>query len=146
LRIAIIAPVAVPIPVMGYGGIEIEAQWFATELARRGHDVTLMGNVVEGPSPMGWDGLPIETETAPLRLDRYGLLKGFEVIQDFSHAKVCRLARIPPSVRYWATAMWTDQNVPGHTVYPSEAVREAFRDPKAPVIPLGVPLDDVPAT
>lgn len=143
MKLAIIAPVAVPIPVTGYGGIEIEAQWLATEFARRGHDVILMGNVPEGPSPMGWTGLPIETEAAPLRLDRYGLLGGFDVVHDLTHAKVCRLVRFPARTQYWATAMWTDQNVPGRTVYPSEAVRDSFKDPAGPVIPLGVPLDGI---
>ncbi len=143
MKIAVIAPVGVPIPVTGYGGIELEAQWFATELASRGHEVTLMADVEDGPSPMGWTGLHLETESAPLRLDRYGLLKGFDVIHDFSHAKLCRMVRLPPSVRYLSTTMWTDIQS-GHDVYPSHAVREAFKDPKAPVIPLGVPVDEPP--
>lgn len=41
LRIALIAPVWLPIPPPGYGGIERVVQLLAAELTDRGHDVTL---------------------------------------------------------------------------------------------------------
>ena len=141
MKILIIAPTAIPIPVRGYGGIELEAQWFAEALVKMGHAVTLMGNVEEGPNPQGWEGIRLETETAPIRVDRYPLLRSFDVVHDFSHAKVCRLVKFPPTTRYLSTTMWTDTQS-GVDVYPSQAVREAFKDPKAPVIPLGIPLGE----
>ncbi|MBF6555473.1 MAG: glycosyltransferase [Acidimicrobiales bacterium] len=141
MKVVVVAPVGVPLPVKGYGGIEIAAQDLATELARRGHEVTLMGNVDDGPSPMGWAGRRILTEADPLTPDKYGLLRDADVVQDLSHGKAARLAR---TRQYWATTMFSDgQGPPGRNIYPSEAVRDSFKDPKAPVVPLGIPLDGV---
>ena len=142
VRITVVAPVAISIPVAGgYGGIEAAAEWLATEFARRGHEVTLMGDVENGPSPDGWTGRRILTEADPLTRDKYDLLRDADVVQDFTHFKAPRLAR---TKQYWATTMFSDgQGPPGRNIYPSEAVRDSFKDPKAPVIPLGIPLDGV---
>jgi glycosyltransferase involved in cell wall biosynthesis len=138
VRLTLVAPPAVPIPVGGgYGGIEAAAEWLAVELVRRGHEVTLMGNVADGPSAAGWTGRRIATETDPLSPGKYELLRGADAVHDFTHSKASRMAR---TKRYLSTTMWTDVRS-GRDVYPSAAVREAFKDPGAPVIPLGVPVD-----
>ena len=41
MRIALIAPLAEPVPPKRYGGTERVVSWLAEELVRRGHDVTL---------------------------------------------------------------------------------------------------------
>lgn len=142
MRIVVVAPPSVRIPVTSYGGIELAAQDMATELSRRGHEVTLMGNLEDGPSPGGWTGKRILSEADPLTSRNYELLSPADVVLDFTHSKVTRLAQ---TKRYRAVVMWTDQRGPrGQNIYPSEAVREAFQDPTAPVIPLGIPLDGIP--
>ncbi len=141
MRIVVVAPVGIPIPVRNYGGIELAAQDLAVELVRRNHDVTLMGNLEDGPSPAGWIGKRIITESDPLTRGKYDLLRDADVVTDFTHTKLPRLAR---AKKYYATVMWTDGRGPnGTNIYPSEAVRDAFKDPTAPVIPLGIPLDGI---
>ncbi len=141
MKIIVVAPVGVGIPVTNYGGIEAEAQWFSSELSRRGHEVTLMGNLADGPSPDGWVGKRIHTESDSIVQDRYELLRNADVVHDFTHSKLPRLAH---TKKYWATVMWTDVRGPnGANIYPSVAVREAFNDPTAPVIPLGIPLEGI---
>lgn len=145
MKVVVVAPPAIRIPVRNYGGIEVAGQWHAAELARRGHEVTLMGNLDDGPSPAGWTGVRILTEADPLTPDKYPILWDADVVHDFTHMKVARLAR---TKRYVSTTMYSDRQS-GRDVYPSEAVREAFKDPSAPVVPLGVPVDGItprPAT
>lgn len=137
MRLTVIVPPAVALPVAGYGGIEVAAQDFATELARTGNKVTVMANIADGRSQFGWVGRNILTETDPLSTDKYDLLRDADAVIDFTHSKVPRMARMK---KYRSVTMWTDGRS-GHDIYPSQAVREAFQDPKAPVIPLGVPVD-----
>jgi glycosyltransferase involved in cell wall biosynthesis len=44
MRIALIAPVALPVPPQGYGGTELVVQMLADGLVARGHDVTLFAS------------------------------------------------------------------------------------------------------
>jgi glycosyltransferase involved in cell wall biosynthesis len=133
--------------VVGYGGIERAAFWLAEELVRRGHEVTLVGNVDEGPAPGGWTGVKIGAENELLRADSIAALSKQDVVHDFTHQKPFALAR---HAGYLATTMWTDRRGGlGRDVYPSAAVREAFKDLDARVVPIGVRVDgshtDLPA-
>ena len=141
MKIAVIAPTAVRIPVTNYGGIELACQWQAQELVRRGHEVLLLGNVKDGPDPAGWTGVSMATENSVFEEGPYAQLMACDAVSDWSHTKPFGMSRHP---HYVGTTMWTDRQAGlGRDVYPSEAVRDAFKDPKGRVIPIGMPLDDV---
>jgi glycosyltransferase involved in cell wall biosynthesis len=125
--------------VVGYGGIERACFWLASELARRKHDVLLFGNVDGGPSPAGWTGVNVAFENALLSDENLALLRSCDAVSDWTHARPLRLAGLG---NYWATVMYTDAPAyPGRNVYPSRAVREAFKEPGAPVVPIGIPVE-----
>ena len=44
MRIALLAPVALPVPPQGYGGTELVISLLAEGLVRRGHEVTLFAS------------------------------------------------------------------------------------------------------
>lgn len=130
--------------VRGYGGLERWAWWFALEAARRGHEVLLFGNVEKGPMDPDLGqlvkGVPLLTEADVLSPDNYARLRRCDSVIDMSHSKPARLADLG---RYVASTMWTDTRAGlGRDVYPSAAVREAFRDSGGTVIPIGVPVPD----
>lgn len=139
MKVAVVAP-GVPIPVGdNYGGIERAAEWMAETLAARGHDVTVFCNT-SGPVPTVEPPFKrVSLLNEPHALIRLGELTAFDAVHDWSHLKPLRLARLK---NYLCTAMWTDINAPGRTVYPSQSVREAFHDPSAPVIPIGMPVPE----
>lgn len=128
-----------PEGVVGYGGLERWSKWFADEAARRGNEVFLFGNVDGGSSRFGWTGVHLLTEADVLTREHYTQVQSCDAVLDISHMKFARLARLK---NYRAHTFWTDvQAYPGQNIYPSEAVRDAFKDPKAPVIPIGIPVD-----
>jgi len=141
VRIGIVSALARidPTGVNGYGGIERATYWMACELARRGHEVLLFGNVDNGPAPDGWTGVHLITENDVLTPKNYELLVSCDAVSDWTHGKPARWAR---TKRYFATTMWTDVMAErGRNIYPSEAVRAKFNEPRAPVIPIGLPID-----
>ncbi len=149
MRIGVVAPVAVRIPIAGYGGIELACQWLADEFARRGHEVLLFGNVDDGPAPAGWTGVRLGTESDVLSPEKLDRLLSCDAVSEWTHGKFARFARLK---NYRATVMWTDaRDEAGRNVYPSKAVRDAFnkapegtlygnvKDADAPVVPIGIP-------
>jgi len=128
-----------PDGVEGYGGLERAAFWMANELVRRGHEVLLFGNVDAGKSRFGWTGVRLETESDALSPHNYEEIRACEAVNDWCHSKPLRMAPLP---NYWATVMFTDMPaMPGRNVYPSQAVRESFREPSAQVVPIGIELE-----
>ena len=143
MRIVIVSPLARidPEGPRGYMGIERAAFWLATEFAGRQHEVTLAGNVDDGPSKFGWTGLHIDTESDVLSPGKIDRLLAADAVSDWTHLKFARMVR---AKKYSATVMWTDvRDEARRNVYPSEAVREAFKDPSAPVVPIGLPVEGV---
>ncbi len=138
MRVALIAPTAIPIPVRDYGGIEREVEWLAEALVQLGHDVTIFGNTDRKQlDDVDWRGIPVASEESIFRhLDD---LATYDVVHDWTHTKSLRLARLS---KYVSTTMWTDQRS-GRDVYPSRAVAEAFGDPKGTVIYLGLPTHNM---
>jgi len=140
VKIAVVVP-GLPLPVEGYGGIELAAETQAREFAERGHDVTVFCNTLPKEEG-GWEP-PFEVVRCPREFDplsHLAELQAFDAVSDWSHFKALRFCRLK---NYLATAMWTDINAPGRTVYPSSAVREAFKDPAAPVVPIGIKVSDL---
>lgn len=65
MRLALLAPVALPVPPAGYGGTERVVAWLADGLADRGHDVTLFASAesrtrarLAQPAPAGFGAVP----------------------------------------------------------------------------------------
>jgi glycosyltransferase involved in cell wall biosynthesis len=139
MRIAYVANPDIPIPVEeGYGGLERQVTWISAEMIRRGHEVTIYGNVPLGPSKWGWVGRPIFSQHDILT--HADELPAFDVVHDRTKDHPTRLL---PTVRSLHTVVWSDQPT-RPAVYPSEAVREFYKDPTAPVIPECVPVDELP--
>lgn len=125
--------------VRGYGGLERWAYWIAREFARREHEVLLFGNVDAGPMEDGVAWVHLDTESDVLSPKNYEQLRACDAVLDITHAKFARLAR---TKRYLAHTFWTDQQAyAGQNIYPSNAVREAFNDLGAPVVPIGIPFE-----
>ena len=144
LRIALIAPSAIKIPVDGYSGIEREVQYLAGALHGKGHDVTLYCNMADGvdtarhPWMLNARNIRIENEV----INYIDELKAYDVCHDWSHLKPLRLAKLD---RYIATTMWTDR-LGTRNVFPSRAVAAAFGRPDGAVVPLGLPVNTYPST
>ncbi|MCA1691207.1 MAG: glycosyltransferase family 4 protein [Acidimicrobiales bacterium] len=94
MRIAEIAPVWVPVPPPGYGGIELVVSLLANGLVERGHEVTLYAAIgsessarIISPVPEGADlaemGTDVGTEVAHA-LPAYLAIDEFDVIHDHS--------------------------------------------------------------
>ncbi len=138
MRVALIAPTAIPIPVRGYGGIEREVEWLAEALVQLGHDITIFGNVDRRQlDDVDWRGIPVASEESIFR--HLEDIATYDVVHDWTHTKPLRLARLS---KYVSTTMWTDKRS-GHDVYPSRAVADAFADPRGRVVYLGLPTQDV---
>lgn len=65
MRLALVAPVALPVPPAGYGGTERVVAWLADGLAARGHDVTLFASAgsrtgarLAEPAPEAFGAVP----------------------------------------------------------------------------------------
>ncbi|MFJ3197928.1 glycosyltransferase family 4 protein [Streptomyces griseoviridis] len=93
LRIAVVAPVILPVPPQGYGGIERIASLLAEELVRRGHDVTLfasgdskttatLASVLDQST--GWYGADIPGDEVHHEAAAYLRAGEFDVISDHS--------------------------------------------------------------
>ena len=134
MRIALVAPTAIPIPVREYGGIEREVEWLGEALVQLGHEVAIFGNVDRKQlDDVDWCGVPVASEESIFR--HIEDLATYDIVHDWTHTKPLRLARLS---KYVSTTMWTDQRS-GHDMYPSRAVAEAFGDPKGRVVYLGLP-------
>lgn len=146
MRIGVVAPVGVRVPVTGYGGLEVAAEWLAAEFTRLGNEVLLFGNVAEGMILSSncrpcTTGVRLETETDVLSPEKVEMLRSCDRVVDWSHGKFARYLRLP---HYRAVVMWTDaRDEAGRNIYPSAAVRDAFKDPKGPVVPIGIRVGDV---
>ena len=139
MRIALVAPApGVTVPPVAYGGIEREVADLALALVQRGHEVTVFGvpHPEHSKEAFGFDIVRLFTENDALtHLDE---LHQFDVVHDWQHLKPLRLARLR---NYLSTTLWTDMRS-GRDVYPSRAARDAFKDPGAPIVPLGVRIPE----
>lgn len=138
MKIALVAPTAIPIPVEGYSGIEREVEYLATALHRKGHEVHLYCKKGKGDGKRyPWYGnihdIPSENEVFAY-MDE---LKEYDVVHDWSHLKPLRMAGLK---NYLATVMWSDKPA-FRNVFPSRAVAESFGKPDGAVIPLGLPVE-----
>lgn len=141
MRIALIAPTAIPIPLTGYSGIEREVQYLADALCGMGHDVTVFCNLSEqNGTAHPWVGNAVNISIENEVIDHLEALQGFDVVHDWSHTKPLRMARLK---NYLATTMWTD-SLGTRNVFPTKAVAEAFGKPDGAIIPLGLPTGGLP--
>jgi glycosyltransferase involved in cell wall biosynthesis len=97
VKIAVTVDPEIPVPPLYYGGIERIVDLLATELARRGHDVTLFANPASDNACrlMGWPGGSSlswrDTVRNAAHLGRAVLTERFDVVHSFS-----RLAYMAP--------------------------------------------------
>ena len=141
MRIALVAPTAIPIPVTGYSGIEREVQYLADALGSMGHDVTVYCKLsAQDGNAHPWARNAVNISIENEIIDHIEELQAFDVVHDWSHTKPLRLAKLG---NYLATTMWTDAQGT-RNVFPSRAVAEAFGKPSAAVVPLGLPTSSMP--
>lgn len=146
MRIAYIANPDIRIPVEGYGGLERQVQWLAEEMVRRGHQVTVFGNVpvrlgeVSSRSERTWSGFPISSQNDVLNHIRE--FQDFDLVHDRTKDHV--LSRMTRLGNVLSTLVWSDQPARPAT-YVSNAVREYYGDHAAPVVPEAIPTSELPA-
>jgi glycosyltransferase involved in cell wall biosynthesis len=114
MRIGMIAPVWIPVPPTGYGGIELVVSLLTEELVGRGHDVTLFASgdsetkatlrsaYRTAPTERIWEVEPDATHVGAAykyASESYGSGEGFDIIHDHSnHLGVAFAASIPSPV------------------------------------------------
>lgn len=67
MKVAMVSPLEMKVPPVGYGGVELVVSLLTEELVRRGHDVTLFASgdsVTSGKLGLHSDGLP-DVEVRP---------------------------------------------------------------------------------
>ena len=95
LRILVISTTIWPVPLKGYGGLEMICYWLACELAKMGHEVGLVAPV-GSVLPDNVKLIPVAKGEPELQaFQRYkGILKDWDVIIDHQWSKPSYLAKV----------------------------------------------------
>ncbi|MGI0079769.1 MAG: glycosyltransferase [Nitrososphaerales archaeon] len=125
MKISILAPREIPIPLSGYGGIELLAQDLFLELIQRGHDVTIYCTP-NGKSTGTWtDEFPeIRMALRPYPANKADLKEPQDLTLDFSHQKYG--APYFNEREYIAYCFLTDNQSKINDVYATKAVRAGY--------------------